>query len=698
MAVSVRRLLRHPWIPALLLTLLSAILFIALFPEHYETGDDFWINSIASGMSADRDYHLVFNHVFLGHLLVFLNTAAPSVPWYGLLQYLTAGLALASIVYLLLREKTPFRFLPIGLLLTVFSYELFIKAEFTKVSGFAAAAGIMLLIYSFEKNPLPRLEMVLGLILLFISSLYRITGFLGVLVIWLFYGISRLYSLWKQKNLGILKRYLILLPMLCVCLGVWGFDYLSYQSDEGWRNYKEFLKTEKTLNDFSYPEYTGNEAAYEAAGFNENARTMYSHMDIADPEKYTIEHIRTVAGAKQSLSPSLSTFAAFLRESLPAWFRDYPYVYAILFFFVFALYQHRKRLFRGLLLLIGTAVLFLFSEYGLYLRGRYGLNRVDLILFFSAGCVALMMMLKKPEEADDAPPSSTGKQALVTAVALAGCLLIVGGLYHIQTPHQHGIDIESSDVAQKAPQKEFYALLNQDQAHTYLIAWSVSDYSMCFGPLDPIGYQSSTNQIYLGGWLIESPIYHAQLQSRQIENPFRALSSRPDVFLLQNGVYIENSLAYLNDYYPAADGEPYYGVLTKDIGGNLVYKITNNTLSAQFLTRDPDSLPDGRGILTEYTEIHPDGNLAAVSGSLYRNEDNSFLTQYSAILKNKISGEIIPFYLTQSGNPFAGDLWHGQYSAYSGNLSFSQFLSDYEIYLIYQNGDNVYSVSVPEDY
>ncbi len=681
-----------------MITLMSVIFFLALFTEHYETGDDFWINSIASGFTTERDYHLVFNNILLGHLLVFLNTNAPSVPWYGLLQYLTAFLSLSSVVFLLLREKIQGRLLLIGLVLSFFTYELFIKAEFTKVSGIAAATGILLVLYALEKDSIPKVELSLGLILLFVSSLYRFAGFMGALAIWVVYGFFHMVSMIRKKNRKIWKRYLIIIPLsLFVCLGIWKIDDLSYRNDPAWNAYKEFLTAEKTLNDFSYPEYSENEAVYKSADVNENARILYSHMDIADPEKYTVPVIQKIASAKSTRGISFQSFWSFLKESLPSWFRDYPYVYAVLAFFVVAVLCNRTRRIRVLLLLVGSSISFLFLEYALYLRGRYGLNRVDLILFYSLTTIAIILMTENPDK-DPIPSGSAGKRFFCWGSTLAAFLICGILLYYYQPPHQHGIDIEASDVIAKTSQKEFYSNLNQDQKNTYLIAWSVSDYSMCFGPLDPIEYGSSTNQIYLGGWLIESPIYHKQLEARNIENPFRSLVTEPNVYLLQNGVYIESSLNYLNDYYRSSESDPaYYGVVVKNIGGNLVYKITTDELTKRFLSFEPDSISDGTDFLTSYIEIHPSGSEATISGSLYLDGDNSFSEQLFVIMENETGQTYFPFYLTQEENPFAGNLMHGQYSAFSGLLHYDKAIQNYQIWLIYQNHDRLLKCRVAED-
>lgn len=699
----IHRVFQKKWLCASLITAFSIVLFLLLFVEHYETGDDFWINSIASGFTSDRDYHIVFNNVILGHLLVFLNTVAPQIPWYGLLQYATAFLALSSVVYLLLKNHPPYYILAIGLILSFFCYELFIRAEFTKISGVAAASGILLLLYALDRDDLPKKELILGMILLFIGSLYRIAGFIGALSIWIVYGIIRLASLFHTKQRTIVRHYLLVLPcMLVLCIGIWGIDFASYRFDPEWNDYKKFLTTEKTLNDFSYPEYTENIEAYQAADVNENARTMYSHMDIADPDKYTIPVIEKIAEGKPSLPFTPQTFWSFLKSSLTYWFRDYPYVYAVLVLFFLALASQKHRL-QNIATLVGTVALFLMLEYILYLRGRYALNRVDLILFYAMATVAIMLMLQKQEIHAPSVSLSLRKELISSVIALTICLVFGTMLYHIQPPHTHGIDIEASDTIEKASQKNFYSLLNDDQKNTYLISWAVSDCSICYGPLDPIGYRSGSNQIYLGGWLIESPVYHAQLSERNIQNPFLAMIQNPNVFLLQNGVYIENTLSYLNDYY-RIDGSdsPYYGVLVKNIQGNLVYRITNDALTKQFLSFDLSEIRDGKDVLTSYTEIHPTSDTADtfdtfdVSGSLYLDGENSFQQQIFLLLEDKTTGKTFPFYMTQEENPFAGDLFHGQFSAFSGTARYQGKLMNYNIWLIYKNGSNLFKLKVDE--
>lgn len=137
------------WFSLLLNVILLALLLL-IFKPGYETNDDIGIQNIVSGVKGRSDAHLVYVNYLLGWLLVFAYKICPvHISVYAIAQYLTMLFAFTAIAYVLFNKiKNKSAFWVTLALLVPFSYEGYIKLQYTKTAGIASAAGLFLLCFA----------------------------------------------------------------------------------------------------------------------------------------------------------------------------------------------------------------------------------------------------------------------------------------------------------------------------------------------------------------------------------------------------------------------------------------------------------------------------------------------------------------------------------------------------------------------
>ena len=101
-------------------------------------------------------------------------------------------------------------------------------------------------------------------------------------------------------------------------------------------------------------------------------------------------------------------------------------------------------------------------------------------------------------------------------------------------------------IEDKSSEKAAVETLLADDEHFYFFTtWSI-DHSL-YSPLEtpPAGYADKLVQI--GGWSMHHPVIEELLESHGIENPFRDIVGREDIYIIDNN--IERTMKHINTYY-----------------------------------------------------------------------------------------------------------------------------------------------------
>ena len=183
---------------ALLINGALLLLLLLIFRPKYETNDDMGILCMVSGVKLGADAHLVYINYVLGKLLAWCYQAAGSVPWYAMVQYGALLMAFAAITYVCLNKIESRNVIWIlAALLTAFSYEAYIRIQYTKTAGILSAAGLFLFCYAVVSEEKYKQRLLGSILLCALGFMYRNVQFFAEAALMSVAGIPVLFS-WQD--------------------------------------------------------------------------------------------------------------------------------------------------------------------------------------------------------------------------------------------------------------------------------------------------------------------------------------------------------------------------------------------------------------------------------------------------------------------------------------------------------------------
>lgn len=224
--------------------LLFNIFFIGLLsyfmPIMYEENDDPVMLAIASGIySGIPDAHLVFINYLYGWIVSGLYKLYSGIEWYTVLFLIIHLIAFSIIIWEIINKEISivYKILYMSSFYLLEAWIIF-KFQFTTTAAICALSGIILFISDNNKQKL------LGILLFLIATLIRFEAAFLVLIICLPLFFYRLKTNYKSKSYLIQITLFIALPILAKAI-----DYKIYNSDDEWKNYKEYNYLRGKIND-----------------------------------------------------------------------------------------------------------------------------------------------------------------------------------------------------------------------------------------------------------------------------------------------------------------------------------------------------------------------------------------------------------------------------------------------------------------
>jgi hypothetical protein len=291
-----RSLLDRPLLCSILVSIALLALVFLFFVPRYENSDDVMMNLIVAGrLFLDRpDEHLMYSNVLIGLSLKRLYELGPDFPWYGIYLYVSLALAIGGICYafFLRAGDSSRRWLLACLFLAAFALPAVVTVQFTRVSGFAALAGLLLLITA-ERGRHLGIQIGVAAFFLLLSCLVRIQGCLLVVVV-----LAPALAWFMLSPGGLRVRttcVLVLAGALALAYGLERFNGWYYAHSNGWQNFYEFNTLRARFTDYRQVNYTSRgQAAVEEVGWSKNDLRMLVQWNYADPVRFSADKLRRV--------------------------------------------------------------------------------------------------------------------------------------------------------------------------------------------------------------------------------------------------------------------------------------------------------------------------------------------------------------------------------------------------------------------
>lgn len=539
------------WFSLLLNVILLALLLL-IFKPGYETNDDIGIQNIVSGVKGRSDAHLVYVNYLLGWLLAFAYKICPvHISVYAIAQYLTMLFAFTAIAYVLLNKiKNKSAFWITLALLVPFSYEGYIKLQYTKTAGIASAAGLFLLCFAVTSGIKAKKMIVCALLLCAVGFMYRDMQFWVEAMLLSAIAIPILFDQFSKVQKGFWIKCTVSGMLLFFVLAVLHFiNEASYRSEE-WQAYREFNELRTELYDYGFPDYGKNQETYEKLGIDMNAYQLYRGWNFEDTDKFTVEVMRQLVALKEKKVINGAFFRDFF-ELFPAEFFTIASFNICLLLFVISLLwgDHSRGTWFKLLYEILMILLLYFY---LYYQGRYLYNRVDVGIWLAASLVVLWALPGSGQVLIIVPGSCCWRRSCVfhrVPGISAG-----DGIRRIRPKRWHRARAEIEQI-------------HSDPEHLYLNKVGLVSFYDAYGVFDWIPVGMSSNIYALGGWTTNLPVYFEQLEVYGIKNPYKDMIGNEKIYLVDNK--IEKTMEYIHTYYDADAKEE----LVSTIGKLKVYQI-----------------------------------------------------------------------------------------------------------------------------
>ena len=557
--------------PRVVLAFAINLLFLAgtltLLQIMWETNDDLFMSKFVDGQLSQKTVFVPYIHIFLGVLLKGLYSLfGDGFNWYSLCQYLALYLGFTALTWTLLRR---FRLFPAlvmtAAILGAFALDCYQSMNFSKAGAVGVVGGMSLMLTAMERyeGRERRRLLLLGSLLSLLSLFWRWEEFCLCAVLMASVCLRDLIGLLRdgrglagrEKLLGLwryLRPFVALAALSALLFAVhllaWHLPCIA--------DYKRFDDTRSLLVDFELPTYAQMPEVYDELGMDENFVYLLKNWSFYDTEKFTLENIQRLIEARSALVQRRTpgeVLGVFLNQCLMGFTRDRPFAgFALLLALWLACGKRRGRDWAGLACVLAVFLV----TYALFIRyDRYLANRVDMGLFLAMAAVLSFLLDEERLDRD---------RMLLTAV-LGLSLFITWRSNRIWSPYDSHNVLEDKS-AERAVVQELMA----DDEHLYLTKiWAVDH--ILYGPLEtpPAGYAEKL--LLIGGWSMHHPSIDALMEQWGLENPWRDLVGREDIYLVDNDV--ERSLAFLRRWYaPNAEAERIEPISSQsDIK---IYKIT----------------------------------------------------------------------------------------------------------------------------
>lgn len=550
---------RNRLLLALLINLTILVIYLNIFYPAFETSDDNAIMNMACGVYGSCDPHLIYQNIILGWIYVHLYQLNHAVPWYSLIQYLLLFISLTAATYCLMEYLEHLSFLPLILVILVFfCYEVYIKCQYTKTAGVAAAAGLLLIFYALVQKKTDKRFLISGILLTWSGSLYRIGEVLGIAAIFTIPAVYLLLNLKgrrREEILRLLRTYVLTAGLLLLLIfASSAFDRSFYKSDS-WSYYLEFNETRTELVDYGIPLYKKHPEEFEAIGLDKSAVMLLRRLTFQDAERFNTDVFKKIIAIKGRHRPQINK--AFMKRFIKRFYKGLikkEIFWCFILLLVCCLIGSRFTMSKWITALYAAAIL-CGLYFFLFYRGRFMVHRVDVGIWFSASLILLWVF--KPEK--------------VKALRPLGIILLLAVIVWTQyqwSPRQRGNMVKKEAVMRE--EREALETVHTDQDHLYLKKVGKVTIAKSYGIFDQAPFGIGDNAYSLGGWVSQTETVRQVLNKYNVHNPlcFRDMIDNNQVYLIDSDP--ELMVTYLKHWYaPDVRAEK-----VKQIGRYEIYRLT----------------------------------------------------------------------------------------------------------------------------
>ncbi len=321
--------------------------------------------------------------------------------------------------------------------------------------------------------------------------------------------------------------------MLCWCV-----DYAVYHLNEDWDYYKKYNHVREELLDYGMPSYEAHRETYSELGLSEHDYAMLTSWIFADRDVYSLE---TMEGLLEIIRPGRrepinyqklkSIIVNFIDLS-----RNYIIFYVLFFLFFISTKINSPTIFlftlASLLLGIGEVCYLIYS-------GRYPERAIMIPILGAITVIAYFIGVQNQTKS-----SAISETVLLSLVALYSYYAFgVANMTEMERPVRTEYNTVSSLFSELSDR--------QENLYVWDIFTSANTLLPAYGPFDDFEYGAHSNSVFMGGWLVPSPIMADQSEHfGEKNNIFKLLAENENVYFITMGEYqCELIRQFISEHY-----------------------------------------------------------------------------------------------------------------------------------------------------
>lgn len=525
-----------------------ACLFLACC-VHVGNTDDDWSMSLFLSGRIDGGGLSLFIGAPLSQVIFLLNSMAPFLNWFFVLEHLTAFLSFWLLCYAALTWSgmAP-GFAVMGAMLAFILPNCISTSNFTYVAFLAVASGEFLVVARMRDPDAGAPSFLLAVALIALGSLWRLQMMLLSMP---FFAVATAWRMWSERDdraLVIRRAAISALSILVACGLLYAYDRAVWQQD-GWREWETYNGPRAEISDYPMPKYDEISDELADLGISENDYALLKGWSSGDTDTLDTELIQQVVNLREEAPLSLLSLLAASQSYFERLVSRPQLMLAIAVTLALVL---RRDVVGCQAILIAPEIALAFAACTYFsLTGRLP-NHVEEPAWFYATLMVVAAAGSTPSAA--ARGDLCSASLIVRARCAASLAMFVGGAAYMglcAIPH-----LSVSGLLASFSQGNHYAsgtitACVRDNPDLVFVTDSGTYYQFeeeyCLRYL-PAG--DVANRIMpLGGWGSGSPLRRAQCELVGARNPYEALLSGDSTRLIAYSDVADRVLLFLREHY-----------------------------------------------------------------------------------------------------------------------------------------------------
>ena len=541
---SVRDILSIPWLASLLCAVAFFVLYLFVFRPGYQVDDDITMIQLASGYLGGTPVpFMVFSNVILGFVLNFLYRLPTNLNWEILFFFGINFISVWCLVYLIgsLPLKSVHKFF--GILVILLSDSLFLlNVTFTTMATFGALSGLIsILAANNKRSRFPRRMLIIGGLLILMSSCIRVESFFLVLLL-IFPSLIVVHRWFDLKNLIV---RLVITIVAVTSFSLFNSVYIKFFPQ--WDSFYTYTYTRSMLQDTPRVRLSNMKDLYTSVGWNFNDYRLFMSWFFPDERLYSISNLQylivRIPGTEKNV------FNAALSYFYPKPFFDdvdsIPYFFIIAAGLIaLAIYPPLRKAIWPLIVFLLTFLILIFY---LIWTEKVPLRIWDSFLA-TTSVFGLFILLWAESNADQSRPKFQERSRFVFVVPALLCVASLFSLYYAvittelnvqrQTAYQNVLsNLKTLQVQGKIQSN---ALIVSPAVGIPLV-WS-----------NPMFLDLPSVQYLELGWLTFSPSYYSALHEFNVQSLPAGFYQNDNVYLMLKSNLRDSVVEFVADHMGVA--------------------------------------------------------------------------------------------------------------------------------------------------